>query len=110
MKRLIDLESIDLYKVGKIILEDGDSQETESKVGSYKVKIQELSDKVSANIYGANLNKMLRIGSVNRILEILLKGKLNNSEDNISKYKISYGDSKYKFIDVKSKYIDVERL
>lgn len=110
MKRLINLESVDLYKLSKITLDDGDSQETESNIGSYKVIVQELNDKVSANIYGANITKMLRMGSVNRILEILLKEKLNNSTDNISKYQISYGDSKYKIVDVKSKYIDIERL
>lgn len=110
MKRLINLESIELYKLDKIILDDGDSKEEETNIGSYRVIVQEVNDKISANIYGANINKMLRIGSVNRILEILLKEKVNNSSDNISKYRISYGDSKYKVVDVKSKYIDIERL
>lgn len=110
MKRLINLESIDLYKLGKIISENGDSQQTDSNVGSYKVIVQELNDKVSANVYGANINKMLRIGSVNRILEILLKQKMNNSSDNISKYQISYRSTRYKIVDVKTKYIDIERL
>ena len=110
MKRLINLESIELYKLDKIILDDGDSKEEEINIGSYRVIVQEVNDKISANIYGANINKMLRVGSVNRILEILLKEKVNNSSDNISKYRISYGDSKYKVVDVKSKYIDIERL
>ena len=73
-------------------------------------KIKELNDNVSATIYGADINKILRISSVNKILEILLKEKLNNSSDNISKYRISYDTSKYKVKDVKSKYIDIERL
>ena len=110
MKQLTRLESIELYKIGKEILPDGDSQETEILVGSYKVVIQELNDNVSATLYGADINKILRISSVNKILEILLKEKLNNSSDNISKYRISYGTSKYKVKDVKSKYIDIERL
>ena len=110
MKQLTRLESIDLYKIGKEILPDGDSQETEILVGSYKVVIQELNDNVSATLYGADINKILRISSVNKILEILLKEKLNNSSDNISKYRISYDTSKYKVKDVKSKYIDIERL
>ena len=110
MKQLTRLESIDLYKIGKEILPDGDSQETEILLGSYKVVIQELNDNVSATIYGADINKILRISSVNKILEILLKEKLNNTSDNISKYRISYGSSEYKVKDVKSRYIDIERL
>ena len=110
MKQLTRLESIKLYRIGKEILPDGDSQETEILVGSYKVVIQELNDNVSATLYGADINKILRISSVNKILEILLKEKLNNTSDNISKYRISYGTSKYKVKDVKSKYIDIERL
>jgi hypothetical protein len=98
------------YKLNKITLDDGDSKEEESNIGNYKVIVQEVNDKVSANIYGANINKMLRVSSVNRILEILLKEKMNNSSDNISKYRLSYEDSKYKIIDVKTKYIDIERL
>lgn len=110
MKQLTRLESIDLYSIGKESLPDGDSQETETKIGTYKVVIQELNDNVSATIYGSDINKILRVSSVNKILEILLKEKLNNTSDNISKYRISYRDSKYKIRDVKSKYIDVERL
>jgi len=110
MKQLTRLESIDLYKIGKETLPDGDSQETETLIGSYKIIAQELNDNVSATIYGADINKILRISSVNKILEILLKEKLNNTSDNISKYRIHYGDSSYKVKDVKSKYIDIERL
>ena len=110
MKQLTRLESINLYRIGKETLPDGDSQETETLVGTDKVVVQELNDNVSATIYGADINKILRISSVNKILEILLKEKLNNTSDNISKYRISYGESKYKVNDVKSKYIDIERL
>ena len=105
MKQLTRLESIKLYRIGKETLPDGDVQETETQIGTYKVVIQELNDNVSATI-----NKILRISSVNKILEILLKEKLNNTSDNISKYRISYGTSKYKVKDVKSRYIDIERL
>ena len=110
MKQLTRLESIDLYKVGKETLPDGDSQETETLIGTYKVITQELNDNVSATIYGADINKILRISSVNKILEILLKEKLNNTSDNISKYRFHYNNSIYKVKDVKSKYIDIERL
>ena len=110
MKQLTRLESIELYRIGKETLPDGDVQETETQIGTYKVVIQELNDNVSATIYGADINKILRISSVNKILEILLKEKLNNTSDNISKYRISYGNSKHKVKDVKSRYIDIERL
>ena len=110
MKQLTRLESIKLYRIGKETLPDGDVRETETQIGTYKVVIQELNDNVSATIYGANINKILRISSVNKILEILLKEKLNNTSDNISKYRISYGISKYKVKDAKSRYIDIERL
>lgn len=110
MKQLTRLESVNLNKIGKETLPDGDFKEIETLVGSYKVIIQELNDDVSATIYGADVNKILRISSVNKILEILLKEKLNNTSDNISKYRISYNNSSYKVKDVKSKYIDIERL
>ena len=110
MKQLTRLESIELYKIGKETLPDGDSQETETLIGSYKVITQELNDNVSATIYGADINKILRISSVNKILEILLKEKLNNTSDNISKYRINYNQSSYKVKDVKTRYIDIERL
>ena len=110
MKQLTRLDSIDLYSIGKTTLPDGDSQETKTLVGSYKVVVQELNDNVAATIYGANINKILRMSSVNKILEILLKEKLNNTSDNISKYRITYKSSDYKIVDVKSRYIDVERV
>ena len=109
MKQLTRLESIELYRIGKETLPDGDVQETETQIGTYKVVIQELNDNVSATIYGADINKILRISSVNKILEILLKEKLNNTFDNISKYKISYGNNKYKVKDIKTRYIDIKK-
>ena len=110
MKQLTRIQSVDLYKVSKQTTPDGDSQETETSQGSYKVVIQELDDQVSATVYGANINKVLRISSIHRILEILLKEKLNNSSDNISKYRIKIGTTNYKIVNVKSKYVDIERV
>ena len=109
-KQLIRLKSCELFKVVPTTLDDGDITDDYQSQGSYKVNVQELSDDVSASIYGADITKMLRISSINRILEILLKSKLNNTSDNISKYQILYDSSYYKIRNVKSKYIDIERI
>jgi len=109
-KQLIRLKSIKLYNVVKTTLYNGDIGEVENIIGTYKVIVQELDDAVSATLYGADINKILRISSIHKILEILLKEKLNNSLDNISNYRIEYQNNKYKIVDVKSKYIHIERI
>lgn len=113
MKQLIRLKEVSLYKYTIVITSDGDRQETSTLVGNYKVIIQELSDSVDASIYGSNINKMVRISSVRKLLENYLKPKLNNTADNISMYKIHYtnsaGVNKFKIISVKDVYIDCER-
>lgn len=109
-KQLIRLKSCELFKVVPITLDDGDITDDYQSQGNYKVEVQELTDDVSASIYGADITKMIRISSIHNILEILLKGKLNNSSDNISKYQILLDSSYYKIKNVKSKYIDIERI
>lgn len=113
MKQLIRLKDVSLFKYSVVITADGDRQETATKIGDYKVIIQELSDSVDATIYGSNINKMVRISSVRDLLEKYLRPKLNNTDDNISMYKIHYtndaGINKFKIISVKEKYIDCER-
>ena len=109
-KQLTRLISCDLFKVLQVQTPDGDVSNIQSKEGTYSIVYQELADEVSANIYGANLNKIRRISSVNNLLEILLRSKLNNTSDNISKYRITFNDDTYKITDVKSKYIDIERI
>lgn len=109
-KQLIRLKSCELYKVTPTSTDDGDITESYDKIGDYKITTQELSDNVSASVYGANITKMLKISSVHQILEILLKSKLNNSSDNVSKYRILLDNIYYKIVDVKSKYIDIERI
>lgn len=76
----------------------------------YKISVQELTDQVSANIYGANINKTYRISSPCNLLEKYLTDKVSNKEDNISKYFVLINDKKYKIISVKTKWIDVELL
>ena len=80
------------------------------ELGSYKMIPQELLDQVSASIYGANINKTIRISSVRRKLELLLSIKVNNKADNISSYFIKYDNKIYKIVSVKINWIDIEAI
>lgn len=80
-----------------------------SVVNNYKIEKQELNDEISASEYGANINNMLKIASPLKDLEKLLYSKVNNKEDNISKYKINLGGIDYKIKAVKMSGIDIER-
>lgn len=80
-------------------------------IKNYKIELQELTDQVSANIYGANINKTYRIVSPYHELENYLLTKLtSNSEDNISKYFISFKGNRYKIVAVKTGWVDIELL
>ena len=81
---------------------------TLTEIGNYKVIMQELTDEISANIYGANLNKMSRLSSPNTRLEKYLRTKVNNEVDNISKYFIIIDGTEYKIVSVKNNWIDIE--
>jgi len=78
-------------------------------IDNYYTQKQSLQDEVSASIYGANLNNILRIKSTDRSLEDYLKTKLNNQQDNISKYFVFINGVQYKIIAVNDDYIDIER-
>lgn len=80
------------------------------EIGKYNVSMQELQSEVDAQIYGADINKMLRLKSPNYELENFLYSKLNNTDDNISKYIIFDNNSKYKIKAVSLFKVDVERL
>lgn len=89
---------------------NGNFIDSYSDIGKYKISIQELTDQVSANVYGANINKTYRISSPYGILEYYLIEKVNNKEDNVSKYFVLIDNKKYKVISVKSRWIDIELL
>ena len=78
------------------------------ELGFYKVISQELQDEVSASIYGANIDKTLRISSPRKKLEKLLGTKTNSQADNISNYAIEYEGKIYKIVSVKTNWIDME--
>lgn len=77
---------------------------------NYTVQKQELSDSVSASLYGANIYKILRIKSVANKLEKFLIEKRNHSVDNLSKYIIYFEGGKYKIVGVSMSGIDIELI
>lgn len=102
------LKTITLKKSTIIKQENGSRIEEYKTIGEYKVQKQELDDQISASIYGANIVNMCRIKSPIFDLENLLKSKLNNTTDNISKYFIFMDNSKYRIKSVNSKGIEIE--
>lgn len=102
------LKTITLKKSTIIKQENGSRIEEYKTIGEYKVQKQELDDQISASIYGANIVNMCRIKSPISDLENLLKSKLNNTTDNISKYFIFMDNSKYRIKSVNSKGIEIE--
>lgn len=103
------LKEISLYLISTTQSPDGDYIKTTSLVNNYKAVIEELRDEVSANIYGADINKMIRISSTHYDLEAYLYSKLNNTSDNISKYEIWYGQNKFSISNLTHKYVDCKR-
>lgn len=77
---------------------------------NYTIFKQELNDEISASIYGADINSMLRISTIKSKLETFLKQKVNNSSDNISKYYIFIGNIKYRIKSVKKNWIDIREI
>ena len=102
------LENVTLKKSIIKKQENGSRIEEYEFIDNYDVQIQEIDDQISANIYGANIVNMLRIKSPLFKLEKLLKSKLNNTTDNISKYFIFIDNNKYKIKSVNSKGIEIE--
>ena len=102
------LENAYLKKATKTKQENGTYIETFIDVEIYRVQEQELDDEISASIYGANINKMLRIKSVRNELENYLYTKVNNKQDNISFYYIEINNRRYKIVSVNAKGIDLE--
>ena len=104
------LEKVTLKVATKVKQDNGVYIDTYTKIDDYMVEKQELQDQVSASIYGADINKMLRLKSPNKKLEKYLIPKVNNKEDNISKYYIFIDETQYKIKAVTEARIDIERL
>lgn len=108
--RIRDLIDCELQISDKIKQSNGISIVTYQKIKDYKIALKELIDEVSASIYGANINKTYRICSPHAELEKFLSSKLNNTNDNISKYYILINEKRYKIISVKFKWVDIELI
>lgn len=102
------LEKVTLKKSETVKQANGSRIEEYKTIDDYKVQKQELDDQISASIYGASIVNMLRIKTPLSNLEKLLKSKVNNTTDNISKYFIFINEAKYKIKSVNSKGIDIE--
>lgn len=79
-------------------------------VKDYLVQPQEIADEVSASIYGANLNRMVRLVSPRDVMALELKELVNRSADNISGYVVNYDGDRYSIKAVRRRWIDLELL
>lgn len=87
---------------------NGSRKEEYEVIKTYQVQVQELDDEISVSIYGASIVNMLRIKSPLSKLENVLKAKVNNNADNISKYYIFIDNNKYRIKSVNSKGVLIE--
>ena len=110
MKQLRYLKTIELDKGTTTTQDNGARMTVYTKVSDYRVQTQELTDEISASIYGADVNRMYRISSPRYILEGFLAGKNNNSDDNVSLYTFVLNRNRYKIRAVKEHWIDIELL
>lgn len=81
-----------------------------TSIKEYSVQAQELNDEISASIYGASIVNMLRIKTPLGDLENYLKGKMNDTDDNISQYFIFIDNKKYKILSVTKRGVDLELI
>ena len=102
------IEKAFLKKATKTKQSNGTYIETLEDVGKFHIQTQEMTDEVSASVYGASIFKMVRVRSINQRLEKLLYSKVNNKNDNISLYYIIIKDRKYAIRSVNASGVDLE--
>lgn len=110
MKLVRYLEEVELLKATKSKQNNGSFIKVYELINTYKVEKKNISDTVSATIYGANITKMWEISTALKDLERLLIPKVDNIEDNISDYFIKLDNNKYKITSVKESGITIERI
>lgn len=110
MKQLRYLEIVEIDKETLTKQANGTKIATYQKIDDYPVQFQELTDEISASIYGADVNRIYRISSPDRSLEEFLFSKVNNTSDNVSLYSVVYGYSRYRILVVRKNWIDIELL
>lgn len=89
---------------GNVVVDDYE------KIDDYRIQEQVLQDEVTSTMYGADVNKMLRVASPLHRLERYLLPKVDNKVDNISFYYIFYKGVQYKIVAVRDYYIDLKRI
>lgn len=104
------LQTVSLKRANKEKQSNGVYVDTYDLVKDYRVQLEDLSDEVSASIYGANLYKVKRLKSPNKVLEKYLSTKLNNEVDNISKYFLFIDNVIYKINDSQISGVTIERI
>ena len=104
------LEPVTLKKATKAKQANGTYIDSYTKIAVYNVQKQTLESEVDAQVYGADINKMLRLVSPYNRLEKYLLTKLSNESDNISKYYIFDNDIKYKVVAVTPSKVDISIL
>ena len=105
------LEKITIEKATKTKQSNGSYVNTYTKVNDYNCIVQDLiTDEISATVYGASINKMIRLLSPLKDMESFLLTKVNNTEDNVSNYFAEYNNNLYKIVSVSKDRVDVERL
>ena len=104
------LKPITLKKATKTKQINGTYIDTYETIDNYNVQKQTLESEVDAQVYGADISKMLRLISPNNELENYLLSKLTNEADNISKYFIYDNNVKYKIVAVSPNKVDITRL
>lgn len=108
MNQLRYLFSAELDVTTRTRQANGSMVESYSKVGDYIIRTQELTDEVSASIYGADVNRMMRVTSPRNALESFLASKMNVSNDNVSNYTLLIKGRRYRVLVVREHWIDVE--
>lgn len=108
MNQLRYLKPAYLYKTNKAIQSNGAIKETFDFISLYYVGKEELTDNVSASVYGARMNRIIRITSPRNTLESFLLSKIDPTLDNVTDYVIVMDDKRYSITTVKSRWVDVE--
>ena len=110
MKQLRYLIDAEVDKADRARQDNGVMLSSYSKVAESKIQVQELTDEISASIYGADVNRMYRVSSPRYSLEAFLFSKVNNSSDNVSLYSLVINGLRYRIVTVRKNWVDIELI
>ena len=110
MKQLRYLISAQVDKATNTRQANGSVTTSYTKQADFNVQLQELTDEISASIYGADVNRMYRVSSPRCVLETYLFDKVNNTSDNVSLYSMLINGHRYKIVNVRNNWVDISLL